>query len=171
MFTEWLKVRMSDVWRVDRRGFGIKQDFIPLFFFMYVQILWQGQKAVFTIAEFECFDIFYSKFELVSTFSVCKFCVENCLLCCDLSSKWVRCRSGCKRFWKWALHILCIPLQLTCVPIMLTQFLRKTERYQWLRYHSLKTKQNKKQKQRLKINLKIEQQRDKSKRLIFFLYT
>ena len=62
----------SDVYAgVDRRGFGIKQDFIPLFFFTYVQILWQGQKAVLTIVEFEFFDIFCSKFQLVSTFSIC----------------------------------------------------------------------------------------------------
>ena len=46
---------------VDRRGCGIKQEFIPLFFFIYVQILWQGQKAVLTIVEFEIVDIFYSK--------------------------------------------------------------------------------------------------------------
>ena len=26
---------------------------------MRVQILWQGQKEVLTIVEFECFDIFY----------------------------------------------------------------------------------------------------------------
>ena len=66
MFTKWLKVGMSDMHAgVDRRGFGIKQDFIPLFFFMYVQNLWQGQKAVFTIVEFEFFDIFYSKFPLI----------------------------------------------------------------------------------------------------------
>ena len=45
---------------VDRRGFGTKQDFISLFFFMYVQILWQGQKAVLTIVEFEFLDIFHS---------------------------------------------------------------------------------------------------------------
>ena len=91
---------------VDRRGFRIKQDFIPLFFFMYVYILWQGQKAVFTIVEFEFVDIFCSKFQLVSTFSICsKFCVDNWLLCWDLNCKWVTCRSGCKRFWKWALHI------------------------------------------------------------------
>ena len=35
---------------------------------MYIQNLWQGQKAVLTIVEFEFFDIFYSKFQLVSTF-------------------------------------------------------------------------------------------------------
>ncbi len=29
---------------VDIRGFGTKQDFIPLFFFMYVDILWQNHK-------------------------------------------------------------------------------------------------------------------------------
>ena len=63
---------------MDKRGFGTKQDLIPLFFFMYVQNLRQGQKAVLTIVEFEFFDIFYSKFQLVSTFSICsKFCVEN----------------------------------------------------------------------------------------------
>ena len=46
-------------------------------------------------------------FNLVSTFSICsKFFVENWLLCCDLICKWVTCRSGCKRFWKSALHIL-----------------------------------------------------------------
>ena len=44
----------------------IKQDFILLFFFMCLQILWEGQKAVLTIAEF--FYIFYSKFQLVSIF-------------------------------------------------------------------------------------------------------
>ena len=107
-------IKSGNEWHagVDRRGFGIKQDFIPLFFFMYVQNLWQGQKAVLTIVEFEFFDIFYSKFQLVSTFSICsKFCVENWLFCCDLSCKWVTCRSGCKRFWKSALHmrILVIP--------------------------------------------------------------
>ena len=92
---------------VDRRGFGIiKQDFIPLFYFMYVQNLWQAQKAVLTIVEFEFFDIFYSKFQLVSTFSICsQFCVENLLFCSDLSCKCVTCRSGCKRFWKSALLI------------------------------------------------------------------
>ena len=52
------------------------------------------------------FDIFYPKFQLLSTFSICsKFCVKNWLLCCDMICKWVTCRSGCKRFWKSALHI------------------------------------------------------------------
>ena len=37
---------------------------------MYVQILWQDQKAVLTIVEFEFFDVFYSKFQSVSTFSI-----------------------------------------------------------------------------------------------------
>ena len=54
----------------------------------YVQNLWHGQKAVLTIVEFEFFDVFYSKFQLVSTFSNCsKFCVEKWLFCCDLSCK------------------------------------------------------------------------------------
>ena len=70
------------------------------------QNLWQGQKAVLTIVEFDFFDIFYSKFQLVSTFSICtRFCIENWLFCCDVSCKWVTCRSGCKRFWKSALHM------------------------------------------------------------------
>ena len=30
-----------------------------------------GSEAVLTIVEFEFFDIFYSKFQLVSTFSIC----------------------------------------------------------------------------------------------------
>ena len=102
MFTKWLKVIKKGIeWHtgVDRRAFGIKQDFIPLFFFMYVQNLWQGLKAVLTIVEFEFFDIVYSKFQLVPRFSICsKFCVENWLLCCDLSCKWVTCRSGCQKF-------------------------------------------------------------------------
>ena len=89
-------IKSGNEWHagVDRRGFGTKQDFIPLFFFMSVQILWQGQKAVLTIVEFEFFDIFYSKCQLVSTFSICSnFCVENWSLCCDLIYKWVTCNS------------------------------------------------------------------------------
>ena len=41
-------IKSGNEWHagVDRRCFGTKQDYIPLFFFMYVQILWQGQKAV-----------------------------------------------------------------------------------------------------------------------------
>ena len=46
-------IKSGNEWQagVDRRGFGTKQDFIPLFFFMYAQNLWQGEKAVFTIVE------------------------------------------------------------------------------------------------------------------------
>ena len=105
--------------RSGQKRFGTKQDFIPLFFLMHVQILWQGQKAVLTIVEFEFFDIFYSKFEVVSTFYICsKFCVENWLLCCDMICKWVTCRSGCKRFWKSALHMCIFAMQyITCLLI------------------------------------------------------
>ena len=100
---EWLA-------RVDRRGFGTKQDCIPLFFFMHVQILWQGQKAVLTIVELDFLLSSVLNFNLVSTFSICsKFCVENWLLCCDVICKWVTCRSGCKRFWKSALHMSAQP--------------------------------------------------------------
>ena len=35
-----------------------KTLFCCLFFFMYVKNLWQGQKAVLTIVEFEFFDLF-----------------------------------------------------------------------------------------------------------------
>ena len=75
------------------------QTRLSSFVFLYV---WSkfvtGSETVLTIAEFEFFDIFYSKFQIVSTFSICsKFCVENWFLCCDLSCKWVTCRSGCKR--------------------------------------------------------------------------
>ena len=41
-------------------------------------ILWQGQKAVLTIVEFEFLGTFCSKCQLVSTFSISsKFCVEK----------------------------------------------------------------------------------------------
>ena len=108
LYSVYKVIKSGNEWHigVDRWDFGTKQDFIPLFYLMYVQKLWQGQKAVLTIVEFEFFDIFYSKFQLVSTFSIwSKFCVENWLFCCDVSCKWVTCRSGCKRFWKSALHI------------------------------------------------------------------
>ena len=89
MSTKWLKVGMSDLpeWTEE---VGIKQEFILCFSLCMYRpyILWQGQKADLTIVEFEFVDIFYSKFQLVSTFSICgKFCVENWLLCCDLSCK------------------------------------------------------------------------------------
>ena len=47
-------IKSGNDWQtgVDRKGFGTKQDFIPLFFFMYVQNLWPGQKAVLTIVQF-----------------------------------------------------------------------------------------------------------------------
>ena len=64
-------IKSGNEWHagVDRRGFGIKQDFISN--------LWQSQKAILTI-EFEYFDIFYSKFQLVSTFSISsQLCVET----------------------------------------------------------------------------------------------
>ena len=85
------------------RGYGIKQDFIPLFFFMYVHILWQGQKAFLTIVEFD-----YLLFQIsisIDIFHLQWICDENGLLCCDLSCKWVTCKSGCKRFGKQALQI------------------------------------------------------------------
>ena len=80
MFTKWLKEGISDMQEWTAEVLESKQDFIPLFFLIHVQNLWQGQKTVLTIVEFEFFDIFYSKFQLVSTFSICsKFCAENCL--------------------------------------------------------------------------------------------
>ena len=56
--------------------------------------------------EFEFVDMFYSKFQLESTFFICStFCDRNWLLCCDLSCKEVTCRSRFKRIWKQALPI------------------------------------------------------------------
>ena len=91
------------------------------FVFLYVcSKFMTGSEAVLTIVELEFFDIFYSKFQLVSAFSICsKFCVENWHFCCDLSCKWVTCRSGCKRFWKSALQLLCELNQVTCNPIQI----------------------------------------------------
>ena len=58
-------------------------------------------------------DIFYFRFQLVWTFSICsKFCVENWLLSCDLICKWITRRSGCKRFWKRTLHIEIFPPEI-----------------------------------------------------------
>ena len=103
MFTKWLKVGMSDMqeWTEEVWNQTRLYSFVFFFFiYIYVQNLWQDHKAVLTTIEFEYFDIFFSKFQLVSTFSICnKFCVENWLFCCDLSCKWVTCRSGCKTFW------------------------------------------------------------------------
>ena len=44
-------IKSGNEWHegVDRRGFGIKQDFVPLFFFIYVQNLWQGRKQFFQL--------------------------------------------------------------------------------------------------------------------------
>ena len=66
---EWKVIKSGNEWHaeVERRGFGIKQDFIPLFSLMYVYILWKGQKAVPTTADFKFVDIFYSKFKLAVT--------------------------------------------------------------------------------------------------------
>ena len=106
IFTKWLKVGMSDMQDWTEEVLEPNRTLFLCFSFLYVQNLWLGQKAVLIIVEFELFDIFYSKFQLVSTFSIwSKFCVENGLFCCDLSCKWVTCRSGCKRFWKSALQL------------------------------------------------------------------
>ena len=114
MFTKWLKMGISDMQEWTEEVLESNKTLFLCFFFIYVQNLWQGQKAFLTIVELEFFDILYSKFQLVSTFSICsKFCVENWLFCCDLSCKWVTCRSGCKRFWKSALHISSTLLPLT----------------------------------------------------------
>ncbi len=65
------------------RGFGTKQDFIPFFFSMYADILWQNQICSYNESIFLFVDIFHSKFQLVvSTFFICsEFCVENWLFC------------------------------------------------------------------------------------------
>ena len=104
MFTKWLKVGMSDMQWTEEVLEPIKTLFLCFSLCMFK--FYESQNAVLTIVEFEIFDIFSSKFQLVSVFSLCSnFCVENWLLCCDLICKWVTCRSGCKRFWKSALHV------------------------------------------------------------------
>ena len=131
-------IKSGNEWHagVDRRGFGTKQDIIPLFFFMYVKILWQGQKAVLTMVEFEFFDIFYSRFQVASTFSICnKLCVENWLHCCDLICKWVTCRSGCKRFWKSALHIFFLFVLLHLKFWGVPSISQKDESEKWITKH------------------------------------
>ena len=80
MFTKWLKVEMSDMQKWTEEVLEPNKTlFLCFSLCMFnVQILWQGQRAVLTIVEFEFFDIFYSKFQLVSTFSICsKFWVTN----------------------------------------------------------------------------------------------
>ena len=61
-------------------------SFVVLYVFIY--FMTGPENRVFTILEFESVDIFYSKFQLVSTFSIwSKFGDENWLLRCDLSCK------------------------------------------------------------------------------------
>ena len=64
--TVYKVIKSGNEWHaeVDGRGFGIKENLIPL----YVYISWQGQKAVLTIVEFAFVDFFYSKFQLVLIF-------------------------------------------------------------------------------------------------------
>ena len=69
MFTKWSKVGMSDMQEWPEEVLESNRTLFLFFFFLYVcSILWRGQKAVLTIVEFEFFDIFCSKFQLVSTF-------------------------------------------------------------------------------------------------------
>ena len=53
MFTKWLKVGMGDMqeWTEE----VLESRLYSFVFFMYVQSLWQGQKAVLTIVEFDFF--------------------------------------------------------------------------------------------------------------------
>ena len=59
MFTKWLKVGMSDMQEWTEEVLEPNKTLFLLFFFMHVQILWQGQKAVLPIVEFEFLNIFY----------------------------------------------------------------------------------------------------------------
>ena len=67
IFTKWLKVGMSGMQEWTEEVLESNKTLF-LFFSRYAQILWQDQKAVLTIVEFEFFDIFYSTFQLVPTF-------------------------------------------------------------------------------------------------------
>ena len=115
MFTKLLKVRMSDMQEWTEEVLEPDKTLFLCFSLYMFKFDDRVRKQSFTIVEFEFFDIFYSKFQLESTFSICsKFCVENWLRC-DMICKWVTCRSGCKRFWKSALHIcVCYCYLLYC---------------------------------------------------------
>ena len=81
---------ISDMQKWTEEVLEANKTLIFLCFSLCINILWQSQKAILTIAEFEFVDNFYSKFQLVSTFSISsEFSVENWLLCFDISSKWV----------------------------------------------------------------------------------
>ena len=53
---KWLKVGMSDMQEWTEEVLESNKILFLCFFFIYVQNLWQGQKAVLTIVEFEFFD-------------------------------------------------------------------------------------------------------------------
>ena len=75
-------VKSGNEWhaRVDRRGFGTKQDFIRCFSLCMFKIYDRVRKQFLQLQDF-LFDIFYSKFQLYSiNISIwSKFCVENWL--------------------------------------------------------------------------------------------
>ena len=99
-----IKVGMNDMQKWVEEVLESHKALFLCFFFMYVYILWQGQKAVLTIVVYELVDILYSKFQWYQHFPFAVNFAANCFLLCGLSCKWVTCRSGCKRFWKQALH-------------------------------------------------------------------
>ena len=108
MFTKWLKVGMSDMQEWTEEVLEPNKTRLYSFVFLYAcsNFMTGSESSPYNCRIWLFFDIFYSRFQLVSTFSICsKFCVENWLICCDMICKWVTCRSGCKRFWKRALHM------------------------------------------------------------------
>ena len=91
MCTKWLKVGMSDMqmW-TEEVVLESNKTFFLCFSLCKCIFYDRTRKQFLHILEIEFVDIFYPKFQLVSTFSICStFCVENWLLCCDLSCKWV----------------------------------------------------------------------------------
>ena len=66
-------------------------------YFSFCIMFWPDKKAVLTIVDFRLADIFYSKFQLISTlFNWSEFCVQYSLPFCDPRCKWVTYHSWCR---------------------------------------------------------------------------
>ena len=106
MFTRWLKVGMSDMQEWMEEVLEPSKSLFLCFSLCMFKFYDRVRKQSLQLLNLNFFGIFYSKFQLVLTFPFAVTFCWNWLPCCDLICKWVTCRSGCKRFWKSALHIL-----------------------------------------------------------------
>ena len=73
-------IKSGNEWHagVDRSGLGTKQDFYSFVFLYTCSNFMTGSESSSYNCRIWIFAIFYSKFQLLSTFSICsKFCVEN----------------------------------------------------------------------------------------------